>query len=212
MKIIKFDKIKTRKELFKVFFDNGESVILTAETITNFRLRTNAELTSADYEKILTFDKSKKAVADALSLASKRSYSAKSLYDKLILKGYEPNDVKNAVNRLKELNYINDERYAKAYAEYLSGNGKGGLAIKAGLEKHNLPKTLINEVLESIKSEKDSYEQIIDLMKKKFKKFDSDDKSEVRRAAAFFLRRGFSSEDIAKAFRKYKNISLEEIR
>ena len=43
------------------------------------------------------------------------------------------------------------------------------------------------------------------MMKKKFPKFDDKDKNEVRKIAMFFQRRGFSSEDIAKAFREFEN-------
>ena len=41
-------------------------------------------------------------------------------------------------------------------------------------------------------------------MKKRFSKFDGKDKNEVRKTAMFFQRRGFSSEDIAKAFREFE--------
>jgi regulatory protein len=64
-------------------------------------------------------------------------------------------------------------------------------------------KSLINDVLETIKTDIESFEQIIKILKTKFKKVSGKDKNEIRRAASFFLRRGFSYQDIAKAFRLF---------
>ncbi len=208
--IEKIEKVRGRKDIFKIFLDNEESVLVSADTIVKFGLKTDLTLSSLEYNKIIASDKSSRVVADALALVAKRSYSSKSLYDKLRQKGYEPENAKTAVVRLKELNYINDEKYAKELALYLAKRGKGGFAIKAELEKHSFDKNLINNAVEYTKCGKEPYEQIIDMMKSRFKKMDLKDKNEVRRTASFFLIRGFSSENIAKAFRKYKNISLED--
>jgi Uncharacterized protein conserved in bacteria len=202
-------KIKFKKNMFKIMLDDGENIILTAETIVKFGLKDGLEINANTFDAISAYDKSNRIMADALALISKRSYSAKMLETKLLDKGYEPENAKRAVKRLQELNYIDDVKYAKMFAEYLANRAKGEFAIKAELEKAGIAKELAKEVLENIKSEEEAYEQIIKIMKSKFKKFDPKDKNETRRAAAFFLRRGFSSEDVAKAFRKYKNISLE---
>ena len=46
-------------------------------------------------------------------------------------------------------------------------------------------------------------------MKKKYHKFDTKDKNEIRKIAMFFQRRGFASQDIAKAFREF-DAEIEE--
>ena len=56
---------------------------------------------------------------------------------------------------------------------------------------------------------KEPYLQIIDIMKKRYSNFDGKDKNEVRKIAMFFQRRGFASQDIAKAFREFK-VYIEE--
>lgn len=210
MRIIKLDKIKFKKNIFKIIFDNDESIILTAETIVKFGLKENFEISMNDFDAVSAYDKSNRVMADALALVAKRSYSAKNLEAKLLGKGYEPENAKKAVKRLQELNYIDDLKYAKMLARHLSARAKGEYAIKAELEKAGISKDIIKETMETVKGESEPYEQIIKIMKSKFKKFDTKDKNEARRIAAFFLRRGFTSENVAKAFRKYKNINLDE--
>jgi regulatory protein len=209
MKIEKIEKIKFKKNMFKLFFDTGEHILVFADTIVKFGLKSESEISDSEYKELVSYDKSNSIMSYALALVSKRSYSSKRLQEKLIQKGYEHTNVVKAVKRLEELNYINDEKFSKNYAAYLSQKGKGGFAIKFELEKQGIDKDLIKNALELVKIESEPYEQIIKLLKAKFKSFDDKNKNEIRRTSAFFLRRGFSSEDIAKAFRKYKNISIE---
>ncbi|MDR1695739.1 MAG: recombination regulator RecX [Endomicrobium sp.] len=206
MKIIKLEKIYSKKETFKVFFDNGENILLPADIIVKFGLNTGVEITDETYKEVLAADKAYRVIFDALLLVSKRSYSVKSLSDKLLFKGYEPGNIKSAVSRLTELGYVNDEKFALAYAKYLSEKGKGEYALKQALEEKGISRDLINKALDSLKTEAEPFEQIIETIKRKFKDFNPKDKNEVRRAAAFFLRRGFASEDISKALRLYKEI------
>ncbi|MCL2484764.1 MAG: recombination regulator RecX [Endomicrobia bacterium] len=204
MKITKTEKILSKKDFFKVFFDNGENILLSADIIVKFGLNQGVEVSDDTYKEILAADKAYRVVFDALTLVSRCSYSAKSLSDKLLLKGYEKDNIKSAVARLTELGYINDEKFALAYAKYLSEKGKGEYAVKQALEEKGISKELISNALDSLKTEAEPYEQIIETIKRKFKDFNIKDKNEVRKIASFFLRRGFASEDISKALRLYK--------
>ncbi|MDR1104643.1 MAG: recombination regulator RecX [Endomicrobium sp.] len=209
MKIIKIDKVKFKKNTFKIFFENNDSVIVLADSIVKFGLKVGRDLANKEYKEVMSYDKSNRIMSDALALVALRSYSSRGLQEKLLQKGYDKDMALNVVNRLKELNYINDDRFSKNYAIYLSQKGKGEFAIKGELEKQGIDKVLIMEALDEVKFQEEPYEQIVKMMRSKFKNFKWKDKSEVRRAAAFFLRRGFSSENIAKAFREYKNISID---
>ena len=81
--------------------------------------------------------------------------------------------------------------------------------IKNELKQHDIDNEIIFKVMDSAKEEKEPYLQIIDIMKKKYSKFDGKDKNEVRKIAMFFQRRGFASQDIAKAFREF-DTEIEE--
>ncbi|OEG70006.1 hypothetical protein ATZ36_06605 [Candidatus Endomicrobiellum trichonymphae] len=201
MKVEKIEKIKFKKNMFKVFFEDGKYLAVFADSIVKFGIKTGYDISENEFKELVSYDKSNVAVSYALALVSKRSYSSKNLQTKLLQKGCEPENAAKAVKELEELNYVNDEKFAKVYGTYLSQKGKGEFAIKAELKKQGIEKSLINDVLETIKTDIEPYEQIIKILKTKFKKFSGKDKNEIRRTASFFLRRGFSYQDIAKAFR-----------
>ncbi|BAV59015.1 regulatory protein RecX [Endomicrobiia bacterium] len=201
MNIEKIEKIKSKKDMFKVFLENGKSLAVFADSIVKFGIKTGCDISENEFKEFAYYDKSVGAVSYALALVSKRSYSSKNLQVKLIQKGCEPETAAKAVKKLEELNYVNDKKFAKVYAAYLSQKGEGEFVIKAELEKQGIEKSLINDILETIKADIEPYEQIIKILKTKFKKFSGKDKNEIRRTASFFLRRGFSSQDIVKAFR-----------
>ena len=205
MKITKLEKISAKKDTFKVFFDGGENILLAADIIVKCGLNTGVEISAETYKEVLAADKTYRVVFDALTLVGRRSYSGKSLYEKLLQKGYDDDNSKAAVARLLELGYVNDEKYALSYAKYLSDKGKGELAVRKELEEKGISKDLINKALSSLKTQEEPYEQIIKTIKSKFKNFNANNAGEARRAANYFLRRGFSSEDISKAFRNYSD-------
>jgi regulatory protein len=203
MKVEKIEKIKFKKKMFKVFFEDGKSLEIFADSIVKFGIKTGCDISKNEFKELVSYDKSNAAISCALALVSKRSYSSQNLQAKLLQKGCDPENATKAIKELEKLSYVNDEKFAKIYGAYLSQKGKGEFAIKAGLEKQGIERSLINDVLETIKIDIEPYEQIINILKTKFKKFSGKDKNEIRRAGSFFLRRGFSYQDIAKAFRLY---------
>ena len=203
--IIEIKKYSKIKNYFKVSFDNESAILVDAETIVVFGLKKNLEIDDTTFDKILKHNNSNRITSYALYLISKKMYSKKSLSDKLASCGFEKEDIQKVLSRFAELNYINDEEFAKVLADYLRKKGKGPYYIQNELNKHNIDSEILNKVLKCQDEENEPYNQIIYIIKKKFKKFDGKDKSEVRKIATFFQRRGFSSQDIAKAFRELGN-------
>jgi len=208
--IIEIKKYPKIKNYFKVLFDNESAILLDAETIVVFGLKKNLEIDDNNFNKILKHNNSNRIMSYALYSISQKMYSKKSLSDKLINRGFEKEDIKKVISRFIELNYINDEEFAKTLVDYLRKKGKGPYYIQNELKQHNISSEILNSVLNCQDEEDEPYNQIISIMKKKFSKFDGKDKNEVRKVAMFFQRRGFSSQDIAKAFREYKVVIDEE--
>jgi regulatory protein len=210
MLIKKIEKMRFNKNMFKLHFQNGDSLIVFPDTIVKFSLKPGISILENDYNKLISYDKSNKVMFDSLNLLSKKAYSENSLREKLIQKGYDADISNKAVLRLKELNYINDKNYAKNYASYLYEKGKGTFLIKAELEKQGIDKDLIKKTLEKMKEESEPFEVILKILKAKFqtkfKNFNGKDKNEMRKVISFFLRRGFALEDILKAI---KNVVID---
>jgi regulatory protein len=210
MKIERIEKVKLKKNMVKLFFDSGKNLIVFADSVVKFGIKTGNNISENDYKNILSFDEANKVMTYALFLVSKRSYSSKVLQEKLIQKGYDIKYIVKVINRLKELNYINDENFSKSYATYLSQKGNGEFFIKAKLRKQGIKEELIINVLKNVKIEFPPYEQIVKILKVKFKDLDMRNRSLVKNAVTFLLRRGFSLQEIAKTFREYKSIYIEE--
>jgi len=106
--IIEIKKYPRFKNSFKIVFDNDSVIIIDAETIVKFVLKKDLFLNDEEFEKILKHSNSNRVMSYSLYLISQRSYSKKSLSDKLISKGFLQEDIDRVIARLVELNYIND--------------------------------------------------------------------------------------------------------
>ncbi|MDR3244480.1 MAG: recombination regulator RecX [Elusimicrobiota bacterium] len=199
MQIKKITKIKTKKNLFKVYFDDDTDIVLTADSIVKFNLNIGLQINQDEYAEILSYDKRNQIMDDALGIISKRSVSEKMIFDKLISKGYEENSARNAINRLKELGYIDDEKYAQTIAEYLLKKSKGSNMIDYELQKRGIEPAIIAKTLANINKQKTPCGQILEIINKKFKNSDLKDEKSFAKTALFFERRGFLQEDIEKA-------------
>jgi regulatory protein len=126
------------------------------------------------------------------------AYQERSQYEvrgKLIGLGIYHNDLENIISALIENNFINEERFAKAYAQ-----GKfrikawGKLKIKQGLKFKQVSPPLIKKALEQINKE-DYLAQLEKILGKKIdwdaKKLDSKSKN---KAIQYALGKGFESD------------------
>ncbi|MDD5021808.1 MAG: regulatory protein RecX [Endomicrobiaceae bacterium] len=199
MKILTIKKYPRFKNHFKIIFDDDKSIIVEADTIVKFNLKKDLEIDDEQLKKIEKFSNSNKIMSYAFFLISKKMFSKKSLEDKLIFKGFAKEDVDRVILRFTELNYLNDEVFAQNLISYLQKKCKGRYYIENELKQHNIDIKILKQITDNASQ----YTEIIAIMKKRYPKFNNKDAGETKKIAAFFLRRGFSSEDIAKAFRKY---------
>lgn len=200
--IVEIKKYPKIKDYFKIFFDNETAILIDAETIVSFGLKKDLSLDEDIFDKVLKHNNSNRIMSYAFYLISNKMYSKKSLSDKLLSRGFEREDIERVITRFVELNYINDETFAQNLVEHLQNKGKGPFYIKNELKQHDIDSEIITKLLEN-NEENEPYLQIINIMKKKYPKFEGKDKNEVRKTAMFFQRRGFASQDIAKAFREF---------
>ena len=207
-KILEIKKYPKFKDSFKVVLDNDFSVVIDAETIVKFALKKDLFISDLEFDSVVKHSGSNRIMSYALYLISHKAYSKKSLTDKLLEKGFVSEDIERVIKKFIELNYVNDENFAKNLAEYLKNKSKGTFYIKNELKSHNIEDSTISVILADVFKDIQPYSQIIELIKKKYPEFDGKDASETKKIANFFLRRGFAAEDISKAFREYKNITI----
>lgn len=157
----------------------------------------NEELT-AFYEAV----GSRCAFIAGLHLLSYRDHSSKELIAKLIQKGHKREYSENAVAKLSEYGYVNDERYAENLANsLLERKGMNTNAVKSELIRKGISRDISDNIVESL--DIDPVLRIIDLLNTKYSRKISDEKG-VRRTVAALQRLGYRWSDINSAFRRLK--------
>lgn len=89
------------------------------------------------------------AYNQAIKYLSIRLHTLGELQDKLLRKKFPQNAVLKVLQRLEELDFINDERYAQVFTENLKQyKDFGYYGIKAKLSRKRIPTEIIARVLE----------------------------------------------------------------
>ena len=130
-----------------------------------------------------------RALGYALWLLGRRAYSRAEVQRKLLTKT-NAEVTEHVLERLDELNLVDDDAYAKRLIE-TQKQRKGERALKQTLKQRGVPETIIDATLETISTA----EQVTvarGLLEKHRWRFKGDEQARRRKAYAFLARRGFS--------------------
>jgi regulatory protein len=112
---------------------------LTEEFLIQNHLFSNQPLTFEQYERIIQSANQSRIYTQVLNYLSYKMRSEKEISDYLNDKECEPTYKREIIEKLKKLNYINDERYTEIYVkQYVEINKKGPLWIKNQLIKKGI--------------------------------------------------------------------------
>jgi regulatory protein len=142
-----------------------------------------------------------------------RNRAEKEIIDKLKQKNYCETTINLVINKLKSLNFINDEKYATEYIKYNLEKGKGIIYIKNQLIKKGIKKEIIADSIDKLKPTADSeYESAKLLFNKKIKQYENLPVNKIyNRISGYLARRGFSLETINKLFIEWNNDLKEKL-
>ncbi len=134
-----------------------------------------------------------KAKQRAFRLLAMRPRSEKELRAKLKEKGFDESVVAEVAARLRELNYLDDESFARQWARNLAVNKLlGNRRIEASLMEKGIPQPLIRQVLSEVRKELAEREAVILLIRKKVDNGAGKmDDREKRRLAQSLMGKGF---------------------
>ncbi len=133
-------------------------------------------------------------LAAALRLLTRRDHSRSELTRKLIDRGFSQDQIKSAISECLRLNYLDDERYAIAYANQLQHKGYGRRRIQQMLMAKGLTFQVIAACLEACCPDTVQIRGCRQTMMKKLKSGQPmEDSVEARaRLYRFLFSRGFS--------------------
>lgn len=147
---------------------------------------------------------SRRAFNAGADIISRREHSRKELLEKLY-KRFDEESAQLAVDRLCELGMVDDERFARLYADELYRRKKMGVRrIKYELSLKGLSRQTIETAIFELEeeSEEDNIKRIVDIIQKKYYNIANDEKQR-RRAYNALQRLGYSPSDIRRAMLDY---------
>jgi regulatory protein len=142
----------------------------------------------------------KAVLKKAGSILSRRAYSRGELRNKL-LKIAKEQQVETALNRLEQLNLLNDADYAYNFALYrITQEGWGPAKIYDSLLRRQVPHATIDAALERVCNEVDEESALVDYVKRHCsKKGPPTDPKGIRKLVMHLHLRGFDEDIIHRA-------------
>lgn len=131
----------------------------------------------------------------AVRLLGMREHSRFELEQKLQKRGFEPDAIAEALDRLVEQNYLNDHRFAEMISRQYSSLGRRGLVEQ--MKKRGVPQEIWLPVVEVISSD-DEFERALDAARQKSSVPGTWEQQQKwrRRTAGFLMRRGFATSTV----------------
>lgn len=165
-------------------------------------IKDGTDITDEEWNSLVDKINYRKAFNKCADFLSRRDHSVKELREKL-LRTVDEASAEKAIERFEELGYLDDEKFARNYAEHLFKNKNySNNHVKQELYKKGISRDIVAEIIED--SEIDSVESIITIINKKYySKLNAENGKE--KIVAALMRKGFSYGDIKAAFIRIEN-------
>ena len=178
-------------------FEDGSVMRLYRQTVEDFGLYAGKELTEEDMKTLRKAAGEMSAKMRAVRIVSASSVSKRDLEYRLVQKGEDPKQAKQAVEWMSDLNLLDDAKTAEQIVYRCIHKGYGLARAKQALYEKRIPKELWADALEDYP---DQSEKIVEFLHTRLK--NTRDEREVRRATDALLRRGHSYQEIRKAMQE----------
>jgi len=137
----------------------------------------------------------------ALQMLDRRDYSRSELIQKLTEKGIDEAEAAETADRLAELGFVDDARYAPIIVRHYAAKGYGPRRVRQELQKRGIPKELWDEAMQEMPRQDDTVDR---LLRSKLRS-NAPDRGELKKATDFLLRRGYGWDEIKAAVARYTN-------
>jgi regulatory protein len=141
----------------------------------------------------------------ALRLLAVRDRSEAELRSRLARRGFAAEAVEAALERCRQLGYLDDVRFARERARALLAAGRAvGPRLLADLHAHGIEESEARAALAEAEAEIDPGRLLAELAARRFADFDyhSADARQRRRVVHYFLRRGFPLSRVLSFFQQ----------
>ena len=186
--MMRIDSLKTspdRAGRYWVTFDDGTKIGLYRQTVEDFGLYTGMEMTEDEKEKLLTAAGRMSAKMRAVRIVSASNVSRRDLEDRLVRKGEDPAQAKEAVQWMEELHLVDDRNTAEQIVHSCIAKGYGMARAKQALYEKRIPKEYWEEALADYPDQAEKIESFLR------SRLDGDsERKEINKAIDALIRRG----------------------
>ena len=168
-------------------FSDGSVFRLYRQTVQDFGLYTGLELTDQQFADLETAAGAMSAKMRAVRIVSASNVSKGDLEQRLIRKGEDPKQAKQAVRWMADMDLLDDEKTARQIVDNCVRKGYGVARAKQALYEKRIPKAYWDTVLEDYP---DQTEHILAFLRSRLDT--QSDERDMRRAIDSLIRRGHS--------------------
>jgi regulatory protein len=202
MVITKILKSRGGRNIYEVFVDDKPCLTVGETTLASSGFYTGKVVDARALENVIQADARERAHQTAVNFISYRPRSSKEIIDKLTRKGFAQELALEEVDRLRELNLLNDLTFARMFVrDKLLGKPMGKALLRRKLLEKGIAFQISERVLKECVTEEEEQKAAEVLATRKMKvsrtRFSALDPSARRkRLIDYLLSRGFS-QDIA---------------
>lgn len=199
---MKISHTKGRGKKIHLLLDDEYQITTDIDFWAEHYFKDGTEITQEEWESLTDSIYYKKAVDKCYDLLSRRDHSVKELKTKL-LRTVDEKNADKAIEKMLELGYLDDEKYARNLVKYLAQTrNMSKNHIKQEMFKRGIPNEIIIFVMEDY--EFDNVSCVVDLILTKYRnKLNNEDGN--KKVIASLMRKGFSYSDIKNAFYRIEN-------
>ena len=184
-----------------VTFEDGSKLALYRQTVEDFGLYTGMVLSEGEQEKLITAGGAMSAKMRAVRIVSASSVSRRDLEERLVRKGEDPRQAKEAVQWMEELHLVDDRNTAEQIVHSCISKGYGIARAKQALYEKRIPKEFWEEALAEYPDQLDRIETFLR------SRLDAEsDEKQKKKAIDALIRRGHSYGVIRQAL---NNLSFD---
>jgi len=207
--MMRIDSLKNtpdRAGRYWITFEDGTKLGLYRQTVEDFGLYIGKELSEDELQQLKTAAGKMSAKMRAVRIVSATSVSKRDLEERLVRKGEDPDQAKEAVAWMEDLHLLDDRNTAEQVVHSCISKGYGLQRAKQALYEKRIPKQYWEEALADYP---DQWEKIESFLRSRLDE-DSDQK-QIKKAIDALLRRGHSYGTIRRVLNELSFDSEDEI-
>ncbi len=202
-KITGITQQKKLRERFSIFVDGKFEMGVDGSLVVKYDLKIGDSFTPELQHDLENDDRVEMAYLGALNFIAFRERCENEVHEWLFKKKFI--DLEDEIiTRLKDRNYLNDERFARLFIrDRVKIKGWGPIKLRHELNSKRIAKNITENEIEEIREEFDFNEMALDFAHRKLKNIERPTIKDKKRVWAFLQRKGFEGPSISQALSEF---------